>query len=57
MSERIFEQEDWITIAIDPSYISKSGNCISWVGPFWSGWAGQVKHGLEIIGIGLIDQT
>ena len=55
LSERIFEQGDRKAVAIDPSYISKSGKCTPWVGYFWSGCAGQVKHGLEIMGIGLID--
>ena len=42
-------------IAIDPSYISKSGSHTPHVGTFWSGCAGAVKHGLEILGIGIID--
>ena len=31
-------------IAIDPSYISKSGKCTPWIGYFWSGTAGQAKE-------------
>lgn len=42
-------------IAIDPSYIKKSGKCTPHIGPFWSGCAGAVKRGLEILGIGVID--
>ena len=42
-------------IAIDPSYIKKSGKCTPCVGPYWSGSAGAVKRGLEILGIGIID--
>lgn len=42
-------------IAIDPSYISKSGKKIPWLGYFWSGCAGEYKRGLEIMGIGVID--
>ena len=42
-------------IAIDPSYIPKSGNKTPWIGRFWSGCAGDYKHGLEIMGIGVID--
>ena len=42
-------------IAIDPSYISKSGKQTPWIGYFWSGTAGQAKRGLEILGVGLID--
>lgn len=42
-------------IAIDPSYIPKAGKKTPHIGTFWSGCAGAVKHGLEILGIGLID--
>lgn len=42
-------------IAIDPSYISKSGKSTPWTGYFWSGSAGTAKRGLEILGVGLID--
>ena len=42
-------------IAIDPSYIPKSGKKTPWIGYFWSGCAGDYKRGLEILGIGVID--
>lgn len=42
-------------IAIDPSYIKKSGKCTPHIGTFWSGCAGAVRKGLEILGIGVID--
>ncbi len=42
-------------IAIDPSYITKSGKKTPWVGYFWSGVAGAAKYGLELLGIGVID--
>ncbi|WP_321436018.1 transposase [uncultured Bacteroides sp.] len=42
-------------IAVDPSYISKSGKQTPWIGYFWSGCAGAARRGLEILGIGLID--
>lgn len=42
-------------IAIDPSYIKKSGKHTPYVGTFWSGCVGAVKHGLEILGISVID--
>ena len=42
-------------VAIDPSYISKSGKCTPYLGRFWSGCAKMAKRGLEISGIGLID--
>lgn len=55
LSQRLFKTEDRKAIAIDPSYISKSGKHTPWIGYFWSGCSGRVKRGLEIMGIGLID--
>lgn len=42
-------------IAIDPSYISKSGKKTPGLGYFWSGCAGKSKWGLEISGLAAID--
>ena len=42
-------------LAIDPSYISKSGRHTPGLGYFWSGVAGKAKWGLEILGVGIID--
>ena len=42
-------------IAIDPSFISKSGNHIPWISYFWSGTSSMAQRGLEILGVGLID--
>ena len=42
-------------IVIDPSFIKKAGKHTPYVGTSWSGCAGAVKHGLEILGIGVID--
>lgn len=42
-------------IAIDPSYISKSGKKTPYMGSFWSGCAQSIKRGLEIMGIAAID--
>ena len=42
-------------IAIDPSYILKSGHKTLWIGYFWLGCVGDYKRGLEIMGIGVID--
>ena len=42
-------------IVIDPSFIKKTGKHTPYVSTFWSGCAGAVKHGLEILGIGVID--
>ena len=45
---------DDIAIAIDPSFISKSGSLTYGLGRFWSGVAQRVKRGLEIMAIGAI---
>ena len=42
-------------IAIDPSYISKSGKKTPGVGYFWSGCASAMKWGLELMGFALVD--
>jgi len=42
-------------IAIDPSYIPKSGKKTPWIGYFWSGCSAEFKRGLEVMGIGVID--
>ena len=55
LSNRLWGAGGRKAIAIDPSYISKSGKHTQGIGRFWSGCAQQVKHGLEILGIGLID--
>ena len=55
LSKRMFEPSGRKAIAIDPSHISKSGNHTQGIGQFWSGCAQAVRHGLEILGIGLID--
>ena len=56
LAKRYFGDEGGLkAIAIDPSYISKSGKRTPHIGRFWSGCAGSVKHGLEVMGIGLID--
>ena len=44
-----------MAIAIDPSFISKAGKKTPHIGRFWSGCAGAVKHGLEIMSLGLIN--
>jgi hypothetical protein len=55
LSRSLFEDSDRKAIALDPCYISKSGKHTFGNGRFWSGAAQQVKHGLEILGVGLID--
>ena len=42
-------------IVVDPSQISKSGTQTHGVGFFWSGAAGAMKKGLEILGIIIVD--
>lgn len=42
-------------IAIDPSFISKSGKKTPYIGRFWSGCHAKAMRGLEILGVGLVD--
>ncbi len=49
-----FLEYGW-SITIDPSYISKPGKKTPHIGTFWSGCASSMKHGLEIIGLALVD--
>ena len=51
---RYFGTEGRKAIAIDPSYISKAGKKTPHIGRFWSGCAGTVKHGLEIMGLAAV---
>ncbi|MGL5272065.1 MAG: transposase [Phocaeicola sp.] len=44
-----------LAIAIDPSYIPKSGKKIPYMGSFWSGCAQSIKRGLEIMGVAALD--
>ena len=56
MARQYFEGSIGIkALAIDPSYISKTGKHTPGLGYFWSGVAGQAKWGLEILGVGIID--
>ena len=55
LAKRFFGKQGRWAIAIDPCYISKAGKKTPHIGRFWSGCAQSVKHGLEIMGIGLID--
>lgn len=42
-------------IAIDPSYIPKSGKKTPHISRFWSGCAASVKRGIEVLGIATVD--
>ncbi len=55
LAKRFFGKQGRWAIAIDPCYISKAGKKTPHIGRFWSGCAQSVKHGLEIMGIGLVD--
>ena len=55
LARRVLDMDGLLAIAIDPCYISKAGKKTPHIGRFWSGCAGAVKHGLEIMGIGLLD--
>ena len=45
-----------LAVAMDPSYINKTGKCTSGVGYFWSGCASKTKWGLEICGFVVVDE-
>ena len=42
-------------IALDPSYIPKSGKSNYGIGRFWSGVAGSSKIGIDICGFAVVD--
>src|SRR3546814_1093413 len=42
-------------IALDPSFIAKSGKKTPGIGYFWSGQAARTKRGLEMLGMAAID--
>ena len=44
-------------VALDPSYLTKSGKHSAGVGYFWSGAAGQTKWGQEFCGLAAVDLT
>ena len=44
-----------IAIGIDPCFIPKAGKKTPGVDWFWSGCAGAIKHGLEILGLSIVD--
>ena len=48
--EKHFAPSAVLAIALDPSYIDKSGKATKGVGNFWSGCAGKAKRGLELCG-------
>jgi hypothetical protein len=51
----VSKRSSFCAIAIDPSYINKSGKHTPGVGYFWSDCAGKAKWGLEMTGIAVID--
>ena len=55
LAERFFGKDGRTVIAVDPSFIPKSGKKTPHIGRFWSGCAQAVRHGLEITGIGLVN--
>ena len=44
-----------LAIALDQSYIDKSGKATYGAGRFWSGCAGKTKWGLELCGFAVVD--
>ena len=55
LAKRSLDMDGLLAVAIDPCYISKAGRKTAHIGTFWSGCAGSMKHGLEIMGLGLVD--
>ena len=53
--ENHFAPSSVLAIAMDPSYIDKSGKATKGVGNFWSGCAGKAKYGLELCGFAVVD--
>ena len=54
---RLVDQQlgDRLILAVDPSYLPKSGKHTAGVAKFWSGQAQQAKPGLEICGVAAVD--
>ena len=44
----------FLAIAVDPSFLPKSGKKTPWIGCFWSRVAGEMKRGQEVLGVGVI---
>ena len=44
-----------LAIAVDPSFLPKSGRRTPWIGRYWSGVAGEMKRGQEVFGVSVID--
>lgn len=55
LAKRLYGEGGRKAIVIDPCFIKKAGNKTPHVGRFWSGCASAVQHGLEILGIGVLD--
>ena len=55
LCRRFLNMDGLFAIAIDLSYISKSGKKTPHIGTFWSCCASSMKHGLEIMGLALVD--
>jgi hypothetical protein len=53
--EKHFSPSTVLAIALDPSYIDKSGKATKGVGNFWSGCAGKAKRGLELCGFAVVN--
>lgn len=56
--EAIFEEfsmEDTLAAVIDPSYLTKSGKHTPGLNLYWSGVSSQMRRGLEISAVGVVD--
>lgn len=55
LARRSLNMDGLLAVAVDPCFISKAGKKTAHIGTFWSGCSGAMKHGLEIMGLGLVD--
>ena len=55
LARRSLNTDGLLAVAVDPCFISKAGKKIAHIGTFRSGCSGAMKHGLEIMGLELVD--
>jgi len=53
--QKNLSDSSFLAVALDPSYIDKSGKITCGLGHFWSGCAGRAKWGLELCGFAMVD--
>ena len=55
LARRSLNTDGLLAVAVDPCFISKAGKKTAHIGTFRSGCSGAMKHGLEIMGLELVD--